>query len=105
MNLLVKPTSKFKSDMKSYKYDNKVQQELHTVLELLKTGQPLPSKYKNHPLHGNYEGEWDCHLKPNVVLIYHIENVERIVLVRIGTHNKLELTEIMNKPLRLHLPE
>ena len=87
-----KSTSKFKKDLKSYKHNKKVLEELDILLKLILSESDIPEKYHKHQLRHNYEGEWDYHLFPNVVLICHIED-NILVLSRIGTHNKLELTE------------
>ena len=87
-----KRTSTFKSDLKTYKHNKRVLSELETVIKMVMNGITLPRKYNLHELKGRYKGEFDCHLFPNVILIYHIEN-NILVLTRIGSHNKLELTE------------
>ena len=99
-NLIIKQTSKFKKDLKPYEYDYKVKQELFLCISYLQNNTPLPSKYKDYSLNGNYSGCRDCHIKPDVVLIYEIKN-GYLTLIRIGKHNKLGLTEI----LKLHIKE
>ena len=64
------------------------QAEYLTVMNLLMAEQPLPAKYSNHPLAGNYNGYWDCHIANDCVIIYRIENGE-LLLVRIGTHSEV----------------
>ena len=78
--------------MKLYKRDERVLSRLEKVISLLCNGETLSESYKNHPLHGEYEGLFDCHLLPNVILIYGISE-ETLSLTRIGSHNKLELIE------------
>lgn len=97
-------SSKFKKDFKQYRTDVVVNKELDIVVNLLLEQKPLPAKYKDHALKGNYKGCRDCHLKPNVVLIYE-PGKDYIGLTRIGTHNKLELTETATNPIKLHLKE
>lgn len=97
-------TSRYKKDAKVYKHDKKFKDDLKAVLYLLQYDLPIPESYNNHPLHGEYEGEWDIHIRPNLVLIYHITD-EEIMLVRIGTHNKLGLTESIDNALKLHINE
>ena len=55
---------------------------------MLATGKKLPEKYKNHPLRGNLNGYYDCHILPDWVLIYKIEK-ERLTLLLfdIDTHS------------------
>ena len=64
--------------------------DAEAVIRLLRTGEPLPQKYKDHPLHGEYEGQRDCHISPDWVLIY-AKYEDRLILhrVRTGTHSDL----------------
>lgn len=64
------------------------QSEYLTVLSLLMNEQPLPAKYNNHPLAGDYKGYWDCHITNDCVLIYKISDDE-LSLARIGTHSEI----------------
>lgn len=97
-------SSKFKKDFKQYKNNVTINKELDIVVSLLIEKKPLPAKYKDHALKGDYKGCRDCHLKPNVVLIYE-PGKDYIGLIRIGTHNKLELTESTTNFIKLHLKE
>ena len=53
------------------------------------------TKHKNHPLHGNYIGKWECHIEPDHIvdvrlLIYRIEKEEnKVVFHRTGSHSEL----------------
>lgn len=62
---------------------------LEAVLELLVTDKPLPTKNRDHPLTGQYKSFRDCHIKPDVVLIYSKPNKTTLWLARIGTHSEL----------------
>lgn len=63
---------------------------LENVLNILCTEQPLPSKYKDHQLSGNYEGHRECHISPDWLLIYKIEqSILTLTLTRTGTHSDL----------------
>ena len=86
----LKYSSRFKKDLKPYRYDKVVLLELEKVLDFLAAGKTLPEKYKNHSLSGEFKGCFDCHLKPDLILIYKIENAEILVLLlRIGSHSEL----------------
>lgn len=53
-------------------------------------GETLSAKYKNHPLKGKYKGFYDCHILPDLVLIYKIEKDKLIlILFDINTHSNL----------------
>jgi mRNA interferase YafQ len=64
--------------------------KLKTALELLLAGETLPSKNKDHPLIGNYIAHRECHIEPDWLLIYHINEEDKMVdLVRTGSHSEL----------------
>jgi mRNA interferase YafQ len=62
---------------------------IEPVLELLATDKPLPIKNRDHALTGSYKGFRDCHIKPDVVLIYSKPDMNTLWLARIGTHSEL----------------
>ena len=55
---------------------------------LLMEGDPLPLRYKDHPLGGEWIRYRDCHIEPDWLLIYKIEE-DDLYLVRTGTHSDL----------------
>lgn len=64
--------------------------ELGQVVELLESAGRLSQSYKPHILSGNYKGYWECHIKPDWLLIWHQnEKTQVIELVRTGTHSDL----------------
>lgn len=81
-------TSSFKSDFKKLNNDDK--EKLKVILITLINGLELEQKYKNHSLIGNYNGCLECHIKPDLLLIYKIElPINELQLVRIGSHAQL----------------
>lgn len=63
---------------------------LDSVVEKLLRGIPLEPKYKDHSLSGNYKGFRECHIQPNWLLIYLIEDdILTLTLVDTGTHADL----------------
>jgi len=87
---LLKFSSRFKKDLKSYKYDKVFLVELEKVLDILAKGKDLPDKNLNHPLIGEFKGCFECYIKPDILLIYKIEKSELIVLLlRVGSHSNL----------------
>lgn len=86
----LKYSSRFKKDLKYYKNNNTVLVELDRILNSLIKGDKLAAKNLNHSLRGEFEGCFECHIEPDLLLIYKIENREvLIVLLRIGSHSKL----------------
>jgi mRNA interferase YafQ len=63
---------------------------LNQVVDLLASCQPLPPKYRDHPLVGTYSGCRECHITPDWLLIYEIIDNELVLyLTRTGTHSDL----------------
>lgn len=62
--------------------------EVGHVIKQLQLGQTLPEKYVDHALSGNWQSYRDCHVKPDLVLIYKVDN-SAVKLARIGTHSEL----------------
>jgi mRNA interferase YafQ len=83
-------TNQFKKEYKKAKKRDFDISELEKVVDILAKGEKLNTKYKDHDLIGNYIGYRECHIKPDWLLIYKIEN-DKLVLVlsRTGTHSDL----------------
>ncbi|MBS9781407.1 MAG: type II toxin-antitoxin system YafQ family toxin [Gammaproteobacteria bacterium] len=62
--------------------------ELIEVLYCLTHNQPLADKYRDHSLSGNWKGFRDCHIKPDLVLIYRVNN-QNLELHRLNSHSEL----------------
>ena len=63
---------------------------LDVVIEMLRLGKPLDSKYKDHQLTGNFRLFRECHVKPDWLLIYMVENeVLTLTLIDTGSHSYL----------------
>ena len=84
----VKITSAFKKDIKRIKKRNKDLQKLYWVVEQITLNQQLEKKYFVHQLVGNYRSKWECHIEPDWLLVYEI-NEDMIILYRTGTHSDL----------------
>ena len=85
----IERTTKFKRDYKrEKKADAAVNRILVEVLNLLAGDTPLPERLRDHALGGAWTGYRDCHLKPDLVLIY-AKRLDVLTLVRIGSHSEL----------------
>jgi len=62
--------------------------KLREVIQLLIEGTPLPPRYRDHPLGGDWKRYRDLHIEPNWLLIYKIDGND-LHLVRTGTHSDL----------------
>ena len=90
MNLIVKWTNSFKKDYKrAIKRRLKIE-KLDEVISILAKGETLDEKYRDHALAGIFTGLRECHIEPDWLLIYSIENETLILtLSRTGTHSDL----------------
>ena len=88
--LTIRYSSQFRKDYKAVKkrgYDIRLFEE---VLDMLSAEQPLPPKYRDHDLHGDYKGHRECHITSDWLLIYKIKDKQLILeLTRTGTHSDL----------------
>ena len=88
--LTIKYQTTFKKDYKRIVkrgYDIRLLEEVITILAEQK---PLPVDYRDHKLSGNYAGCRECHITPDWLLIYEIQNDELILcLTRTGSHSDL----------------
>ncbi len=83
-------TTQFKKDLKLAKKQNKDLDKLFSVIEVLARGEMLPPQYWDHDLSGNYKGTRECHVEPDWLLIYEIQDhVLVLMLYRLGTHSEL----------------
>ena len=80
--------AQFRRDAKLAERRGKDLSKLRQLILLLAEGQPLPPRYKDHPLSGDWKHFRDCHLESDWLLIYKIEG-DDVYLVRTGTHSDL----------------
>jgi len=59
------------------------------VVTRLANDQSLVEKHRDHSLTGDWKDHRDCHIKPDLVLIYRKTNTDVLQLVRLGTHSAL----------------
>lgn len=84
----IKTTSKFRKDYKRCKKRGLDISLLEEVIDLLLTGNPLPEKYNDHSLLGNYIGFRECHVLTDWLLIYKISDDKLLLTAtRTGTHS------------------
>ena len=90
MNREIIWTTQFKKDYKLAIKRHLNIRLLDDVIRILARGDTLPDKYKDHPLSGNWIGFRECHIQPDWILIYHIDNNLLILtLSRTGSHHDL----------------
>jgi mRNA interferase YafQ len=96
MNINIISSTKFDKEFKLMLKRGKKRESLNKVIDLLldnanKDIEPhllLPIKYKLHKLSGRYHGYWECHIEPDWLLLYYLDN-ESLRLESTGTHSDI----------------
>lgn len=90
----IERTGQFKRD---YKRETKgpyralLETDLIEVITALANNQPLAVNRRDHQLTGEWKDHRDCHIRPDLLLIYRKPDAERLQLVRLGSHSELGL--------------
>lgn len=90
----IEPTGQFRRDFKREKkgqHRATLNVDLAGVLDPLAADLPLESRHRDHALTGNWKDHRDCHIKPDLVLIYQKPDADTLRLVRLGSHSELSL--------------
>lgn len=88
----IERTGQFKRDYKRESkgiYRSVLDAELVPVLIALASDMPLAERYRDHALTGEWKDHRDCHVKPDLVLIYRKPDDQILQLVRLGSHSEL----------------
>jgi mRNA interferase YafQ len=81
---------RFRKDVEVMRRRGKDLRKLRRWLELLISGDPLPSNYRDHPLRGSFQDARDSHLEPDWLVIYARDpKTDEFRLIRTGTHQDL----------------
>jgi mRNA interferase YafQ len=89
----IERASAFKRDFKHAKASPRHRHDLEAlvlgVVVLLADDLELPDHYRDHALVGNWAGYRECHLKPDLLLIYRKPDAQTLKLARLGPHSEL----------------
>jgi mRNA interferase YafQ len=89
----IERSTAFKRDYKRIKATPRYKKELETLLsDILKpllADKVLPEKNLDHSLSGNWHGYRECHIKPDLLLIYSKPDKSTLRLARLGSHSEL----------------
>jgi mRNA interferase YafQ len=86
--------SQFKRDFKREakgRHRDTLAREFVAVISALANDEPLLERYRDHALIGDWSDHRDCHIRPDLILIYRKPDAERLQLVRLGSHAELGL--------------
>ena len=84
----ISQTRQFLKDLRRMQKRGKNPYKLQQVVTLLAHGERLPEKYRDHALTGPWEGTRDCHVEPDWILLYTLDE-NLLCLERTGTHSDL----------------
>ena len=90
----VRHTGQFRRDYrreKSGRHGRRLDPALLEIVGILAEDLPLPRRYFDHPLSGEWSDHRDCHIRPDLILIYRKPDDESLELVRLGSHSELGL--------------
>lgn len=90
----IERTSQFKRDYKrevKEAHRQTLAVDFAAIASLLANDQPLPARHRDHSLSGDWKDHRDCHIKPDLVLIYRKSVGDVLQLVRLGSHSELGL--------------
>ena len=88
----VEYTTSFKKCIKRVlagRYRDIIEEELPEIIHKLASDVKLPGKYKDHSLTGNWINHRDCHIRPDLILIYRKIGEKELYLVEIGSHSEI----------------
>ena len=86
----LKFTNQFKKSYKLMIKRGKDISLLDNIIETLRKGETLEAKYRDHALEGAYRGFRECHIQPDWLLVYFVENKTiTLTLVNTGSHSDL----------------
>ena len=90
----IEHTTRFRRDYKREKkgrHATRLDAWLTLVIGMLANDTPLPARYRDHALAGEWSDHRDCHVRPDLVLIYRKPDKDTLQLVRLGSHSELGL--------------
>lgn len=88
MALTIRQSTRFRRDVKRLKRQGSDLAKLQSGIRQLVAQTPLADAYRDHALIGNWKGFRECHIQPNWLLIYRVEENE-LQLARTGSHADL----------------
>ena len=90
MTLEIRRSTQFKKDLKKVIKQRKNLELLENIIQALQKLIPLKQKHRDHLLVGEWDGYRECHINPDWLLIYKVdEELQLLRLMRTGSHSEL----------------
>ncbi len=90
----IRRTRSFKRDFRREKrgrYRQTLDKDLELIVVLLVNDEVIPEHYQDHPMRGDRGRERNCHIHPDLVLLYRKPNATDLELIRLGSHSELSI--------------
>ena len=88
----IRQSGQFKRDLKREskgQYRKILQSDFVAIVATLAEDRPLDPRHRDHALTGDWKDHRDCHIRPDLVLIYRKPDDDTLELVRLGSHSEL----------------
>ena len=86
----VKLTNEFKKGLKRCKKRGLDISKVETAIKILRDTGSLPDEYRPHKLSGNRDGQWECHIQPDWLMVWIQDNNELVLLIlATGSHSDI----------------
>lgn len=88
----ISQSGQFKRDLKresKRQHRKALQGDFTSIVAILAADKPLEPRYRDHALSGDWKDHRDCHVRPDLVLIYRKPDDSTLQLVRLGSHAEL----------------
>ena len=84
-------TNNFRKQLrKILKSGKNISEEITSIIDVLASGNPLQENLHNHRLQGKYKNMFECHIRPNVLLVYEKDEENKIIIFKaLGSHTEL----------------
>ncbi len=78
----------FKRELRGI-HQKTLENDLKQILDVLVSDLQVTERYRDHHLTGEWTGCRECHIKPDLLLIYRKAGDDRLILIRLGSHSEL----------------
>lgn len=86
----IKWRKSYKKDLKKYVKQGNDQDHLSEIISTIADEDTLDEKYRAHKLGGKHIGKWECHIEPDILLMYEIDKENNILILhRLGSHSEI----------------
>ena len=87
---IIRYTTQFKKDYKSYLNQKSDKSTIDQTIKDLISEKDLDLSFRKHTLKGKLKGHYECHMKPDLLMIWKEDKLANLIIfIRIGSHSEL----------------